>query len=178
MGKWVYKAVKKGSLAGCFRGYFFCGLLFNFIGIFACMSVKCYDEEITKAQWRGLLTGLGFSSLAIAWAIIASSAIKNNALISITLLIQLSGILFGIFFNYKGNSASDSIKAPSSSSQINSKEMALWVEAYLRNIGMNSIAIGAAVSDGKLNASYKLIRRKPSISKEDFLIEMEMYEFL
>ena len=178
MGRWVYREGKKGPISGYFRSYFFCGLLFNFIGIFACMSVKYYDEEITKAQWKGLFSGLGFSTSGIAWTIIASSAIKNNALIIISLLIQVAGILFGIFYNYKGNGVSDLIKAPSSSSQISSKEMALWVEAYLRNIGLSSIAISAAVSDGKLSASYHLIRRKPSISKEDFLIEMEMYEFL
>ena len=178
MGRWVYREGKKGTTSSYFRSYFFCGLLCNFIGIFACMAVKYYDEEITKAQWKGLFSGIGFSTSGIAWAIIASSVIKNNTLVIITLFIQISGILFGILYSYKGNSTIESSKTPSSAFQTSSKEKALWVEAYLRNIGMSSIAIGAAVSDGKLNASYKLIRRKPSISKEDFLIEMEMYEFL
>ena len=77
-----------------------------------------------------------------------------------------------------GQEEETSITTPPTKQSISPQEMKLWVEAYLRNIGMNSVAISVAVSDGKLSKSYNLIRRKPSMSKEDFLIEMEMYEFL
>ncbi len=103
MGKWVYREGKKSPLSSYFRSYFFCCLFFNFIGIFGCMSVKYYDEEITKAKWRGALTGVAFSVSGFAWAIIATTAIKINALVVITLLILVAGIFFGILYNYKGN---------------------------------------------------------------------------
>ena len=91
----------------------------------------------------------------------------------------LASILFGILYKYGGQENEEtSVATPTSTQNISPQEMKLWVEAYLRNIGMNSVAISAAVSDGKLSKSYNLIRRKPSMSKEDFLIEMEMYEFL
>ena len=96
-----------------------------------------------------------------------------------TAFILLAGILFGILFKYGGTTEAEDVSVPTAATQsISSQEMTLWVEAYLRNIGMSSVAISVAVSDGKLSKSYNLIRRKPSISKEDFLIAMEMYEFL
>ena len=179
MGRWVYKEGKKGPISSYFRSYFFACLVFNFIGLIACMSVKYYDEAITKAKWKGAFTGLAFSIAGFAWAIIATSAIKNNALVIITALILLAGVLFGVLYKYGGQENEEtSVATPTSTQSISPQEMKLWVEAYLRNIGMNSVAISVAVSDGKLSKSYNLIRRKPSMSKEDFLIEMEMYEFL
>ena len=178
MGRWVYREGKKGPISSYFRSYFFACLVFNFIGLIACMSVKYYDEEITKAKWKGAFSGFAFSVSGFAWAIIATSAIKNNALVIITALILLSGVLFGALYKYGGQEEETSITTPPTKQSISPQEMKLWVEAYLRNIGMNSVAISAAVSDGKLSKSYNLIRRKPSMSKEDFLIEMEMYEFL
>ena len=144
-----------------------------------CISVKYYDEEITKAKWKGAFTGLAFSVVGFAWAIIATSAIKNNALVIITALILLAGVLFGVLYKYGGQEKEAAPTATSTSTQsISPQEMKLWVEAYLRNIGMNSAAISVAVSDNKLSKSYALIKRKPSISQEDFLIAMDMFEFL
>ena len=179
MGRWVYREGKKGPISSYFRSYFFACLIFNFIGLIGCISVKYYDEEITKAKWKGAFAGLAFSIAGFAWAIIATSAIKNNALVVITTFILLAGVFFGILYKYGGQEEDETPVTTSTPTQsISSQEMKLWVEAYLRNIGMNSVAISAAVSDGKLSKSYNLIRRKPSMSKEDFLIEMEMYEFL
>lgn len=179
MGRWVYREGKKGPISSYFRSYFFACLIFNFIGLIGCISVKYYDEEITKAKWKGAFAGLAFSIAGFAWAIIATSAIKNNALVVITTFILLAGVFFGILYKYGGQEENRTPATTSTPTQIVSpQEMKLWVEAYLRNIGLNQVAIGAAVSDGKLSASYNLIRKKPSISKEDFLIEMEMYEFL
>ena len=179
MGRWVYREGKKGPISSYFRSYFFACLIFNFIGLIGCISVKYYDEEITKAKWNGAFTGLAFSVAGFAWAIIATSAIKNSALVVMTAFILLAGILFGILFKYGGTTEAEDVSVPTAATQsISSQEMTLWVEAYLRNIGMSSVAISVAVSDGKLSKSYNLIRRKPSISKEDFLIAMEMYEFL
>lgn len=179
MGRWVYREGKKEPISNYFRSYFFACLIFNFIGLIACMSVKYYDEAITKAKWKGAFTGLAFSVSGFAWAIIATSAIKNNALVVITALILLAGILFGILYKYGGATEAENASAPTVVAQsISSQEMQLWVEAYLRNIGMNSAAISVAVSGSKLSKCYALIKRKPSISKEDFLIAMEMFEFL
>lgn len=179
MGRWVYREGKKEPISNYFRSYFFACLIFNFIGLIACMSVKYYDEEITKAKWKGAFTGLAFSVTGFAWAIIATSAIKNGALVVITALILLAGILFGILYKYGGATETEDasvLTAPTQS--ISSQEMTLWVEAYLRNIGMSQAAIKVAVSGSKLSKSFALIKRKPSISKDDFLIAMEMYEFL
>ena len=179
MGRWVYREGKKGPISSYFRSYFFACLIFNFIGLIGCISVKYYDEEITKAKWKGAFAGLAFSVAGFVWAIIATSAIKNNALVVITAFILLAGVFFGILYKYGGQEEDETPVTTSTPTQsISSQEMKLWVEAYLCNIGMNSVAISAAVSDGKLSKSYNLIRRKPSMSKEDFLIEMEMYEFL
>ena len=179
MGRWVYREGKKEPLSNYFRSYFFACLIFNFIGLIGCISVKYYDEEITKAKWKGAFTGLAFSVAGFAWAIIATSAIKNNALVIITALILLAGVLFGVLYKYGGQEKEAAPTATSTSTQsISPQEMKLWVEAYLRNIGMNSAAISLAVSDNKLSKSYALIKRKPSISQEDFLIAMDMFEFL
>ena len=179
MGKWVYKDGKKGPVSSYFRSYFFAGLIFNFIGLIGCISVKYYDEEITKAKWRGAFTGLGFSVAGFAWAIIATSTIKNNALVVITALILLIGVFFGILYKYgEREGAKVPVTSPTPVQSISSREMKLWVKAYLRNIAMNEAAISAAVSDGKLSKSYNLIRKRPSISKEDFLIAIDMLEFL
>lgn len=179
MGRWVYREGKKEPLSNYFRSYFFACLIFNFIGLIGCISVKYYDEEITKAKWKGAFTGLAFSVVGFAWAIIATSAIKNNALVIITALILLAGVLFGVLYKYGGQEKEAAPTATSTSTQsISPQEMKLWVEAYLRNIGMNSAAISVAVSDNKLSKSYALIKRKPSISQEDFLIAMDMFEFL
>ena len=179
MGRWVYREGKKEPLSNYFRSYFFACLIFNFIGLIGCISVKYYDEEITKAKWRGTFTGLAFSVTGFAWAIIATSAIKNGALVVITALILLAGILFGILYQYGGATEAEETFAPTAPTQsISSQEMTLWVEAYLRNIGMSQAAIKVAVSSGKLSKSFALIKRKPSISKEDFLIAMDMFEFL
>lgn len=179
MGRWVYREGKKGPISSYLRSYFFACLIFNFIGLIACMSVKYYDKEITKAKWKGAFTGLAFSVTGFAWAIIATSAIKNGALVVITALILLVGILFGILYKYGGATEVEEASAPSTPTKsISSQEMTLWVEAYLRNIGMSQTAIKVAVSSGKLSKSFALIKRKPSISKEDFLIAMDMFEFL
>ena len=179
MGKWVYREGKKEPLSNYFRSYFFACLIFNFIGLIGCISVKYYDEEITKAKWKGAFTGLAFSVVGIAWAIIATSAIKNNALVVITALILVAGVFFGILYKYGGQEKDETPTATSTPTQsISPQEMKLWVEAYLRNIGMNSAAISVAVSGSKLSKSFALIKRKPSISKEDFLIAMDMFEFL
>ena len=179
MGRWVYREGKKEPLSNYFRSYFFACLIFNFIGLIACMSVKYYDEAITKAKWKGAFTGLAFSIAGFAWAIIATSAIKNGALVIITALILVVGVCFGILYKYGGQENEEtSVATPTSTQSISPQEMKLWVEAYLRNIGMTSAVISIAASGSKLSRSYNLIRRKPSISKEDFLIAMEMYEFL
>ena len=179
MGRWVYREGKKGPISSYFRSYFFACLVFNFIGLLACMSVKYYDEEITKAKWKGAFAGLAFSVSGFAWAIIATTAIKNNALVIITAFILLVGVLFGILYKYGGQEKDETPTATSTPTQsISPQEMKLWVEAYLRNIGMTSTVISVATSAGKLSKSYNMIKRKPSISKEDFLIEMGMYEFL
>ena len=177
MGRWVYKEAKRESLTNYFRSYFFAGLICNFIGLIAGIAVKYYDDEITAAKWKGVFAGLGFSVSGFGWAIFATSVLKNGTLAIFTLLILLSGILFGIFYKYKSPKAHNMIKAPINNN-ISTEEMVLWVQAYLRNIGLNEIAIGVAISDGNVSQSYNLIRKRPSISKEDFLIEMEMYEFL
>ena len=143
------------------------------------MSLKYYDEEITKAKWKGAFAGLSFSIAGIAWAIIATSSIKNNALVVITAFILLAGVFFGILYKYGGQEEDETPVTTSTPAQsISSQEMKLWVEAYLRNIGMSQTAIKVAVSSGKLSKSFALIKRKPSISKEDFLIAMDMFEFL
>ena len=180
MGRWVYREGKKGPISSYFRSYFFACLIFNFIGLIGCISVKYYDEEITKAKWRGAFTGLAFGVSGFAWTIIGTTYINNNALVVvIAILIILTSIIFGILYKYGGQEKETAQTATSATTQsISSQEMTLWVEAYLRNIGMSSVAISVAASGGKLSKSYNLIRRKPSMSKEDFLIEMEMYEFL
>ena len=180
MGRWVYREGKKGPISSYFRSYFFAGFLFNFIGLIACMSVKYYDEEITKAKWKGAFIGFSFSVLGFVWTIIGTTYFNNNVLvIVISIFMVLASILFGILYKYGGQEKDETPTATSTPTKsISPQEMKLWVEAYLCNVGMNAAAISVAVSDGKLSKSYNLIRRKPSMSKEDFLIEMEMYEFL
>ena len=180
MGRWVYREGKKGPISSYFRSYFFAGFLFNFIGLIACMSVKYYDEKITKAKWKGAFIGFSFSVLGFVWTIIGTTYFNNNVLVVvISIFMVLASILFGILYKYGGQENEEtSVATPTSNQSISPQEMKLWVEAYLRNIGMTSAVISVAVSSSKLSRSYNLIRRKPSISKEDFLIAMEMYEFL
>ncbi len=179
MGRWVYREGKKGPISSYFRSYFFACLIFNFIGLIGCMSVKYFDSdgEITKAKWKGAFAGLAFSVAGFAWMIVVTSISDNKFLIAIGAFILLAGFIFGICYKYQPHKKTQS-QHLSLTRNNNVEEMTRWVEAYLRNIGMSQIAISAAVSDGKLSASYNLIREKPSISKEDFLIAMEMYEFL
>ena len=68
MGRWVYREGKKGPISSYFRSYFFAGFLFNFIGLIACMSVKYYDEEITKdiPESRLLVTDEAHASALIS----------------------------------------------------------------------------------------------------------------
>lgn len=180
MGRWVYREGRKEPLSNFFRSYFFACLIFNFIGLISCIFIRYYDKEITKAKWKGAFAGLGFGIIGFAWTIVASAVIKNNALtVIIALFILLTAILFGIIYKYGEKYVNISENTPIAPSQsITSQEMTLWVEAYLRNIGMNQNAINAAVSNSRLSKSYALIRKKPSISKEDFLIAMDMFDFL
>jgi len=101
MARWEYHEAKREPLSKMFRSFFYAGLFGNFIGLIAAISVKYFDDEVTAAKWKGVLSGLAFSVTGFAWAIIATSAIKIPALVAITFLILVSGIIFGACFNYK-----------------------------------------------------------------------------
>ena len=45
---------------------------------------------------------------------------------------------------------------------------------YLRDLGMKSVAILDAICDENLEASYKLIKENPKITKAEFLRRMPM----
>ena len=107
MGRWVTRNVKKAPLSKIFKSYFFAGLIFNFIGIIACILVKYYDDEVTKAKWKGVFSGLGFSVAGFAWAIIATTAIKINSLVIITAFILMAGILFGALYKFGGQNETE-----------------------------------------------------------------------
>ena len=103
MGRWVYKEVKKEPLKNYFRSYFFAGLIFNFIGLLSAMSVKYYDEEITKAKWLGAISGFGFSAGGFLFIIVFSgtNTVLNRVGAVIAVIIWLIGVVFGIVYNYK-----------------------------------------------------------------------------
>ena len=178
MGRMVYRVSKKEPLQNYFRSYFFAGLFFNFIGVLSCLSVKYYDEEITKAQWKGVFTGFAFSIVGLAGNIIASSAIQSTAVYIIIALFLLSAeVLFGILYKYKGNGkAKQSITEPKFLQNISPQEASPWIEFYLAYIGISQDTIKKALSDTNLSKCFMLIQKNPFISKEDFLIAMDLVD--
>ena len=52
----------------------------------------------------------------------------------------------------------------------------ITVMDYLQNWGLGMIAVGKAIDNKNLEKSYQLIQKNPTISKEEFLAEMEIEE--
>ena len=57
-------------------------------------------------------------------------------------------------------------------------KMGLFVMKYLEKLGVHPINVAEAVSDDNYKKSYQLIKNNPSISKKDFLMEMNIEEEL
>ena len=56
------------------------------------------------------------------------------------------------------------------------KDKGSFVFDYLKSIGVSILNIGDAISDENLEKSYQLITQKPNISKEEFLLEMGLFD--
>ena len=56
-------------------------------------------------------------------------------------------------------------------------QKALLVENFLEKLDLNQITITEAVTDEKLEKSYKLIQQNPKITKKEFLKQMQIEEW-
>ena len=56
-------------------------------------------------------------------------------------------------------------------------KMGVFVMDYLQGLGIDMITIGQTIDDKNLKKSYFLIKNNPTISKEEFLSEIQLEEF-
>ena len=58
----------------------------------------------------------------------------------------------------------------------NQYQKGIFISNYLEKLGVHPINIAEAVSDNNYEKSYQLIKRNPTISKEEFLKKMKLKE--
>ena len=56
-------------------------------------------------------------------------------------------------------------------------EMAVLVMDYLENLNVNGVNILEAICDKNIKKSYQLIKSNPTITKAEFLEQMEIDEY-